>query len=111
MTNLTTEQLKAMRDSEQDFALVNVLSSEDFHQGHIPGSENVPLHADDFLERIEQIAGGKDQPVVVYCANDACDASPEAAQKLEQAGFTQVYDYTGGMEAWRSADQPIEATT
>ena len=111
MTNLTTEQLKQMRESGQDFALVNVLSSEDFRQGHIPASENVPLHADDFLERMEQIAGGKDKPVVVYCASDACDASPQAAQKLEEAGFTKVYDYTGGMEAWRSADQPIEAAT
>jgi len=107
MQTLTTEQLDELRDRHADLVIINVLPAETYEKAHIPGSENIPLKDDDFLERAERALGDKDKPIVVYCANEQCDASPKAARKLEEAGFSEVYDYEGGTEAWRDAGREV----
>lgn len=107
MKTIDARQLAKMI-REDDFMLINVLDEEAFHEHHIPGSRNVPVNEENFAERIEQIAGSKDRKIVVYCANQACTASPTAAKKLEQAGFTNVIDFEGGMEEWEQQDRPVE---
>mgnify|MGYP003626742147 CR=1 FL=1 len=42
----------------------------------------------------------QDLEVVVYCANFDCPASTDAARKLDEAGFNNVYDYEGGTQDW-----------
>jgi rhodanese-related sulfurtransferase len=84
------------------FALINTLSPEQFRVTRIPGSENVPLEDEEFVEKVGQCAGSKANAVVVYCADSECDSSSKAAARLEEAGFTSVYDYTGGAKSWQA---------
>lgn len=101
MQAIDRDTLKRMNEVEhEDFVLINVLSPEKFNERHIRTSINIPVASDDFVERVESVAGSKDRKIVVYCANFDCDASPKAAEKLEQAGFTRVFDYEGGTEDW-----------
>ena len=109
MKALTTEELREMQRQDYPPIIINTLSPEDFKHTHIPESINIPQTADDFVEQAEQAAGGKDQPVVVYCASKQCDSSPKAAKKLEDAGFQQVYDYEGGAKAWQDAGEVLIA--
>jgi rhodanese-related sulfurtransferase len=87
--------------TKSDVTLVNTLGADSFEQTRIPGAVNIPLTDNDFAARVEQEIGGKDKPVVVYCANQQCDSSEKAAQKLEEAGFTAVTDFAGGFAAWK----------
>lgn len=108
MDPMKTEQLRQWLDEKKDFLLINVLSAEDFEQKHIPGSLHVPVSADDFVEKVTRQAGGdKSATIVVYCASESCDASPKAAKKLDQAGFTDVFDYEAGIAGWEAAGQPL----
>ncbi|MYL23404.1 rhodanese-like domain-containing protein [Vreelandella massiliensis] len=101
MKAITRNDLKIMNETEhEDFVLINVLPREVFNEQHIRTSINIPVQDDDFVKKVEDVAGSKDRKIVVYCANFECDASPKAAEKLEEAGFTQVYDYEGGTEDW-----------
>lgn len=101
MKAITREDLERMNETQkEDFVLINVLPEEDFKKEHIRTSINIPQDREDFVETVEKIAGGKDREVVVYCANFDCPASPEAAKKLDQAGFRHVLDYEGGTEDW-----------
>ena len=100
MKTITTDQLKDLRDKDDNVTLVNTLAAESFEKTRIPGAVNVPLEDGDFTARIEQEAGGKHKPVVVYCASEQCNSSEKAATKLEEAGFTDVTRYTGGAAAW-----------
>lgn len=101
MRELSRDDLKRMNETEHDdFVLTNVLPAEKFNEKHVRTSINVPVGDDDFEQTMEKDVGSKDRKVVVYCANFDCDASPKAAEKLEQAGFSQVYDYAGGTEDW-----------
>ena len=101
MKTITTEELKALKDKNADLTLVNTLKAEAFEKTKIACAVNIPLEADDFVARVEQEASGKESPVVVYCSNSQCDASEKAAQKLIDAGFTDVSRYEGGAEAWQ----------
>lgn len=106
---VSTEDLKNKLDSEDDFLLVNVLSESSFESMHIPGSVNVPAHADNFLERMEEITeGNKDKEIVVHCSSASCQASPGAARKLVEAGYSNVADYEDGLAGWKEAGYEFE---
>lgn len=101
MKPITRDDLKTMNeDRHDDFVLINVLPRNDFNEKHIRTSINIPVGDEDFERKVEDVAGGKDRKIVVYCASFDCDASPKAAKKLDQAGFTQVFDYEGGTKDW-----------
>jgi rhodanese-related sulfurtransferase len=108
MKTITTDELKAAVATTAGVTLINTLGADAFEKTRIPGAINIPLESGDFASRVEQEAGGKDKPVVVYCANQQCNSSEKAAQKLEAAGFTAVSRYTGGAAAW---DKEAEEVT
>lgn len=101
MKTITTEELINLQDNDEIFTLVNTLAANEFQKTKIPGAINVPQESEDFVTRVEEYAGGKDQPIVVYCASRQCNSSEQAAQKLEEAGFTDVARYTDGAAAWQ----------
>lgn len=107
MNTLTTKQLQKARDEQQSLPIINVLPREHYQKQHIAGSVNIPLEDQNFLERVEGEAKSKSNPLVVYCASTECDASPKAAKKLEDAGFTRVYDYEEGTKGWSDAGLPV----
>jgi len=101
MEKINYTELKNLKDRGENIALINVLLPEDFKKGNIPGSVNIPGNSPDFESRVEKLIGGKDKPVIVYCASFECPASKNAAEKLEQAGFTKVKCYEGGTKEWQ----------
>ncbi len=106
MQSISRDDLKRMNgEQERDFVLVNVLPQESFNEQHIRTSINIPVDQEKFTEKVAEIAGSKDREIVVYCANTECDASPQAAEKLEKAGFDKVYDYEGGTKDWFAQKQ------
>jgi len=107
MQTLTIDEFKGKRN---DAVVVNTLPEDHFQKGHIPETKNVPESDPNFEQRVAEIAGGKDKPVIVYCASPECDSSPKAARKLEDAGFDKVYDFEGGVQAWKEAGGEVESS-
>jgi rhodanese-related sulfurtransferase len=107
MNTLTVDSLKQMQDQNQDFLLINTLDEENFPSTRIPGSVNIPQASDEFVERVEREAGSKEKKIVVYCASEECQSSTKAAQKLETAGFSNVFDFEAGAKGWQEAGQKL----
>lgn len=107
MQNISTQTLKQWKDEGRQFALINVLDEEQHRQAHIPGSSNVPVGDSDFIERVQAQVPIQAEPIVVYCASEECNASPKAAKKLEESGYQEVYDYSGGLKDWQDAGFPV----
>ncbi len=103
MKTLDATQLKNMLDHSEDFVLIDVLPAKSFDEKHIPGSHNVPHESKSFVDEVLSLAGDKNRKIVVYCASRTCQASPTAAAKLEQAGFTNVFDFEDGIAGWERA--------
>jgi rhodanese-related sulfurtransferase len=105
MTTIDRDQAKRMFD--EDAAVpVEVLSNGEFRDFHLPGAINVPLD-DDFDVRIREAVPDKHPPVVVYCKDETCDASPQAADRMEALGYDRVYDYAAGKRDWKDAGLPV----
>ena len=70
--------------------LVDVRGADEYRQGHIPGSVNLPLPS---LAGRKSIGVGKDSPVYVYCLSGA--RSAQAAGILQRMGYNNVKNIGG----------------
>lgn len=95
-----------LRNRLDDVVIVEALPPEHYADAHLPGARNLPLDRLDDLAA--QLIESTDTPVVVYCSNAACQNSPQAARRLVELGYTDVYDYDAGKQDWIDAGLPTE---
>ena len=74
--------------------LLDVRSPQEYREGHIPGSQNVPLQQ---LDKVEEITENKDTVLYVYCRSGA--RSRQAVSLLRAMGYTNVHNI-GGIAAY-----------
>jgi rhodanese-related sulfurtransferase len=86
--------------------LLEALPVEHYDKEHLPGARNLPL--DDIDALAPTLIAGFDSPVVVYCANAACQNSHIAAARLHALGYREVRVYAGGKEDWFLAGLAFE---
>lgn len=55
-------------------------------------------------------AGDRARPLVFFCAGSQCWLSYNAALRAVASGFTSVYWYRGGIDAWEEAQLPMART-
>ncbi len=99
-TTITTEQLKQKIEEGEEFVLIDTLGEDSYRKAHLPGATVVDGHADDFVEKAKELVDSKDEEIIVYCSSFSCKLSPACAQKLADAGFTNVIDFEGGLKDW-----------
>ncbi len=91
---IAAEDAKVMIDNETVF-LIDVRTAEEYAEGHIAGSVNIPL---DVIEKeISNYVSDDTQPVMVYCRSGS--RSAKAASALNKLGYKVVYDL-GGIQSW-----------
>ena len=98
---LTAPELKAMLDSGQPVTLIDVRTHEERAIATIEGARllDKPCH-DDLL------ALAPDTPIVFQCHHGI--RSQSAAEYFLQAGFRNLYNLEGGIDAWsRLVDRSI----
>ena len=82
--------------------LVDVRESDEWRQGHIPQAVAIPRG---FLElRIEEKVPDHKTPVILQCASGT--RSLLAARSLREMGYENVYNLTGGFNAWKDRGLP-----
>lgn len=93
-----SEQLNAHANA----TLLDVRTPDEFAGGHLKGAVNLNIHDADFDQRIAAL--DKSTPVFVYCK--AGGRSADAASRLKEMGFQEVYDMQGGFMSWSAAGLP-----
>ena len=74
--------------------LLDVRTSDEYRQGHIPGSKNVPLQS---ISKVASMIDNKSTPIFVHCLSGA--RSSQATDILKQMGYTNVKNI-GGISAY-----------
>ena len=74
--------------------LLDVRTPDEYRQGHIPSSKNVPLQS---ISKVAGMIEGKATPIFVHCLSGA--RSRQAAAILQQMGYTNVKNI-GGISAY-----------
>ena len=75
--------------------LLDVRTPQEYSEGYIPGSKNVPLQT---LDKVRSVVENKDTELFVYCYSGA--RSRQAASALRQMGYTNVQNI-GGIAAYQ----------
>ncbi|MFN4263474.1 MAG: rhodanese-like domain-containing protein [Thioalkalivibrionaceae bacterium] len=97
---------EAVRVVNQDGALVlDVREDSELRSGRIGGARHIPIGQ--LGKRIDELERFKTKPALVYCRSGA--RSTMAAQQLVKAGFQDVHNLSGGIQAWMSAGLPVKS--
>lgn len=89
------ETAQAMMQEDDGHVVVDVRRQDEYESGHIPGAILVPNES--IGSEMPAELPDKDQIILVYCRSG--NRSKQAAQKLADLGYTQVYEF-GGISTW-----------
>jgi rhodanese-related sulfurtransferase len=97
MKNITAEELKSRLDAGEPLTILDVREPSEYAEFNI-GGILFPLGRVMSMQ-LEDIEDFKDQELIVHCK--AGSRSMQACMVLEQVGFTNVVNLTGGTMAWQ----------
>lgn len=103
------EQVSVAQLKEQiandDLQIVDVRRPSEYVSGHVPRALNAPLASLD--KSLGPLPLKKDKRTAVICAGGY--RSSAAASLLQQQGFSNLLNVSGGTGAWINAGYPVEA--
>ena len=103
VTSVTVDEFEKAIAAE-GVQLIDVRSAEEYAEGHIKGSVNLDLKAEDFVAKANETLN-KEQSVAVYCRSGR--RSKEAAKILAKEGF-KIVELDCGFNGWKEAQREIE---
>ena len=98
MKTTTVEELKARIDTGENLLLLDVREPHE-HADFKIGGTLLPLGQVQIMQ-VDEIEDWKDKEVIVYCRSG--NRSGQACMILEQLGFANVTNLTGGMLDWQA---------
>lgn len=81
--------------STPNAVLLDVRTVQEYREGHIPGSKNIPLQS---IETVSSAVRDKNTPIFVHCLSGS--RSRQAATILGHMGYTNVKNI-GGISVYR----------
>ncbi|HEY8902632.1 MAG TPA: molybdopterin-synthase adenylyltransferase MoeB [Chthoniobacterales bacterium] len=100
---ISVEDLKRKQDAGEAFVLLDVREPYEYDIARIPGSKLIPLgqlHA-----RLSELDTADE--IVIHCKSGYRSAS--ALRELQAAGFSKLWNVTGGIAAWADRVDPSVA--
>jgi len=98
--DITVDELKAMRDRQEEFLLVDVRDPDEWAIGEIAGSKKLPLP--ELAARCGELP--QDKLIVLYCRSGYRSAC--ALRFLRQQGYPKLKNLAGGINAWAKRIDP-----
>ena len=100
---LAPKQLIALLEEETSTTLVDLLPPDHFEGQHIPGAKNACVFFVSFLDDLATIVPNKKGRVVLYGSSSRSHDTKVAVEKMTRAGYQEIYQLEGGLEAWCEA--------
>lgn len=97
MTTITVEQLRARLDAGENLNIIDVREPAEYAEYNI-GAKLIPLGQIVNMQ-IDDLEDLKNEELIIHCRSGA--RSAQACMVLEQAGFTNTVNVTGGALAWQ----------
>ena len=83
------------------FVFIDVRTAEEYADSHIKGAKLIPVQH--LATRMAEVP--KDKQVYVYCRSGKRSAN--ASSMLAKAGFTNIENVVGGINAWKAENYPV----
>lgn len=98
--DITVQELKERLDKGETVNLIDVREPNEYEEDNL-GGELIPLG--DLPYRIDELEDRQNEELIMQCRSGA--RSARAQQYLEQNGFTNVRNLTGGILAYRELER------
>lgn len=92
---ITADEAHNMMQKDDQLVIVDVRTEEEYTEGHVPGAILIPNETIGDTPPAELAV--KNAKILVYCRSG--NRSAQAAKKLVDMGYTDVYDF-GGITDW-----------
>jgi molybdopterin/thiamine biosynthesis adenylyltransferase/rhodanese-related sulfurtransferase len=102
LREISATEVASRRARREAILLLDVREPDEFAKARIEGARLVPLG--ELEARAGELAKWRDGTVVVHCRSGA--RSAKACAKLTALGFRDVWNLTGGIEAWSLTVDP-----
>jgi hydroxyacylglutathione hydrolase len=101
---ITVDELNALVHKKIDLQVLDVRRPPEYESGHVPRALHAPLS--NLKSNIDNLPLDPDLPTAVICAGGY--RSSAATSILQQHGFSNLLNVTGGTSAWISSGYPVE---
>ncbi len=92
-----------MESGATELLVLDVRSTAEFDEGHIPGAINIPYDA--LSARIAELGPAGERDVVVYCRSGRRSAI--ALEALKGAGFSRLFHLEGDYLRWSEEGRSV----
>ena len=89
--------------NHDDALILDVRESNEYSKGHIINSMHIPLSG--LKTRMKELEKHKANKIIIACRSG--NRSSQACTTLRKEGFEQVFNLSGGVMAWESANLPL----
>tara|TARA_B100000427_G_C15511170_1_gene596239 strand:+ start:1663 stop:1974 length:312 start_codon:yes stop_codon:yes gene_type:complete len=98
MSDLDQNTWKAKLESENDFVILDVRTSEEFEKSRIPNSINIDFYnPQNFIKELDKL--DKHKSYYIYCRTGV--RSSNTCELMKEIGFTKTYNLMGGIADWK----------
>jgi rhodanese-related sulfurtransferase len=105
-TTIDAEGLIELVNENENQIIIDSRISSDRKQGYIPGSTSLP-DTDTNCDSLAGLIPETSVSVVFYCNGPRCRRSDNAVVIAAACGYTNIFWFRGGIEAWRAGNYPI----
>lgn len=102
--SVSPEEYHSLLEEQANPLIIDVRTSMEYKQGHIEGAKNISFIGISFKKKASLLE--RQNPVFIYCQTE--HRSPMAARKLQDLGYTRIYDLQGGFKNWKNQSLPVE---
>ncbi len=95
MSTIAPKEAATMQANNQAIIL-DVRELNEWQEQHIAGVIHIPLSQ--LQDRLPELSRYKNSPIITQCRSGK--RSAQAQEALQSAGFSEVYNLNGGLNAW-----------
>ncbi len=91
-------KITQFKNTKKEYVIIDIRTKPEYDSGHIENAVMIDFYSKNFYEEISKL--DKSKTYFVYCRSG--NRSGKSLKQFKNAGFTQVYDLKGGINAWKA---------
>lgn len=95
--NVISQKKSKRMMNKKDVVLLDVRTTEEYNEGHIPGALHIDVQQPDFTSSVLYL--DKNKKYILYCRTGKRSAN--ALEIMKQNGFENVHNMKGGFSQWK----------
>lgn len=96
LKDLTASEFNQLMSERPEVLLLDVRTPQETLHQSLPNDLAINIMDEDFVDRLGKL--DKEKPYLVYCRSG--NRSGQACRLMEELGFTEVYNLSGGLMNW-----------